>query len=294
MEEIKTVSLSRHSRLFAIADIHQDYLFVQAKQHPYLEEPYRAESYAIAYLKKGSIHFSTGLLHTIVQAPAMITLAPSVIRSFDKSSDMMEMDIIFFKDSFLLEEHADLFFLLKYDFFENHALHVLPLNDQNQKKTALIFELINSTQKSVNYHTSAVIRNYIFVLIYEVDAYYRNLPTLPDSLANVPSLVGRFRQLLKRYYLQERKLEFYASKLHITPKYLSAIMKRHTGRPARDWIDEVIILEAKVLLQNQSLNISQISNQLGFIDQSIFGKFFKANTAISPMAYRKKFLYVSN
>ncbi|WP_369427719.1 helix-turn-helix domain-containing protein [Pontibacter harenae] len=50
-----------------------------------------------------------------------------------------------------------------------------------------------------------------------------------------------------------------------------------------------VALEAKVLLQNRTLTVSQVSDLLNFSDQSLFGKFFKANTGISPVEYRKKF-----
>ena len=89
--------------------------------------------------------------------------------------------------------------------------------------------------------------------------------------------------------MHERKLEFYAGQLNITPKSLSAAIKKQTGRSAGEWIDDTIILEAKVLLQNKTLSVSQISNMLNFSDQSVFGKFFRAGTAMSPVEYRKKF-----
>jgi AraC-like DNA-binding protein len=90
-------------------------------------------------------------------------------------------------------------------------------------------------------------------------------------------------------YMQERKLDFYAGKLNVTTKYLSTTLKKHTGRSAGEWIDETIALEARVLLQNLSYTVAQVSNQLNFTDQSTFGKFFKSNTGFSPLEYRKRF-----
>jgi AraC-like DNA-binding protein len=89
--------------------------------------------------------------------------------------------------------------------------------------------------------------------------------------------------------MHEHRLAFYASHLHLTPKSLSAAIKKETGRSAGKWIDDTIILEAKVLLQNKTLTVSQISGMLNFSDQSVFGKFFRANAGISPIEYRKKF-----
>jgi AraC-like DNA-binding protein len=89
--------------------------------------------------------------------------------------------------------------------------------------------------------------------------------------------------------MKEHKLDFYASQLHLTPKSLSAAIKKQTGKSAGKWIDDTVTLEAKVLLQNKSLTVSQVSSLLNFSDQSVFGKFFRANAGLSPVAYRKKF-----
>lgn len=286
MEKIRTFSLSRHSRLFSVEDLNREYLFVSATRHPLMEEPYRAESYAIAYLKTGKIRLQAGLISHDIQAPAIITLAPSVIRSFSKSSELIDLEIIFFKASFLLEKHADLFFLLKHDFFENSELTVLSQNQQVMEKIDHIFRLVSLTHYSSNSHATNIIRSYIFVLIYEIDSVYREKQTgLPAFTLN--PLVAKFRQLLKASYLTDRRLEFYADRLSVTPKHLSAAVKKNTGKSAGEWIAEMVVLEGKVLLQNSNLTVAQISNQLSFGDQSVFGKFFRANTGMSPVEYRK-------
>lgn len=290
MEEIKTFSIARHSRLFSIPDKNRDYLFVAATVHPYPEEPYRAVSYAIAHLNEGSIYLQAGLNSYEIHAPAIITLGPGVIRSFRKRSDLLKMDIMFFKDTFLLEKYADPLFLSKYEFFENADLHVMNLQEEYNGRFCKLFSMIQSTNSQANYHQVEIIRHYIFALIYEIDAYYKQ-----SSIINQPSLIGftlfaKFKQLLNRNYMHERKLEFYASHLHVMPKSLSAAVKKQTGKSAGKWIDETIVLEAKVLLQNKSLTVSMISGMLNFSDQSVFGKFFKANSGMSPIAYRKKLM----
>lgn len=287
MEDIKTFSLSRHSRLFSVPENGKEYLFVSSGDHPYHEEPYRAESYAIAYIKEGGVRLNVGLSVWDVDAPSIITLAPTDIRYFSKRSDFLKMDVIFFKDTFLLERYADLFFLFKYDFFGGADLHVLPLKEAYFVKINKIFELIQLTQEGSNYHKAELVRNYIFALVYEIDEYYRQHN--PEPLKQKGHLLfAKFRQLLRSNYMRERKLDFYANLLNLTPKSLSAAIKKQTGKSAGKWIDDAITLEAKVLLQNKTLTVSQITDLLNFSDQSVFGKFFRANTGISPVEYRKK------
>lgn len=286
---MKTFSLSRHSRLFAVPDNSKEYLFVSSGNRPYHEEPYRAESYAIVYIKEGGVKLNTGLVSWEVEAPSIITLGPSVIRYFTKSSDLLKMDVIFFKDTFLLDGHANPFFLDGFNFFENNDRHVLPLKDPEVIRFSNIFQLIQLTQATASYHQAELIRNYIFALVYEIDAYYRQHISGPKTSLEGNALYTKFRHLLSLNYLREHKLDFYAGHLHVTPKSLSAVIKKKTGRSAGKWISDTLTLEAKVLLQNKMLTVSQVSEMLNFSDQSVFGKFFRANTGMSPVGYRKKF-----
>jgi AraC-like DNA-binding protein len=98
--------------------------------------------------------------------------------------------------------------------------------------------------------------------------------------------VERFLELAEKHFKTERQVGFYAEKLHITPKYLSQIIKANTGKSANDWIDDYVMLEAKALLKSSKLTIQQISDELNFADQSIFGKYFKRLEGVSPKEYR--------
>ncbi|SDG90866.1 AraC-type DNA-binding protein [Dyadobacter soli] len=289
MKSIRTFSLSRHSKLFSVPDNGREYLFVRSGDTPYQEEPYRAESYALAYIKEGGVRINVGLSSWEAAAPSIITLAPSDIRFFTKSSDLLKMDVIFFRDTFLMERYPDPFFLSKFDFFGNDDHHVLPLADAGFTKINSIYELIHLTHETGNVHKAELVRNYIFALIYEIDGGYRQNHILNSMPQREHPLFLKFRQLLRSNYLQERKLDFYAENLHLTPKSLSAAIKKQTGKPAGKWIDDAVTLEAKVLLQNETLTVAQVAEMLNFSDQSVFGKFFRANAGLSPIEYRKKF-----
>ncbi|WP_431215847.1 helix-turn-helix domain-containing protein [Puia sp. P3] len=290
MSKISTFTLSRHSRLFSVPeDGNEKYLFVKSGDTPYQEEPYRAESYALAFIKEGGVKLTAGLLSWDVDAPAIITLAPSVIRYFSKRSDRLKMDVIFFKESFLLERHADPFFLGSFEFFEDIGRCVLPLNPTNATKFARIYDLAQQARSASQSHQDLIVRSYIFALLYELEAYYRQYTAEKPPPSRGYPLFDQFRKLLRENYMREHKLDFYSSRLHVTSKSLSAAVKKHTGKSAGKWIDDTIILEAKVLLQNKTLTVSQIAGMLNFSDQSVFGKFFRAGAGMSPVEYRKKF-----
>ena len=99
-------------------------------------------------------------------------------------------------------------------------------------------------------------------------------------------LFHRFIQLVHDHCQQERNIVFYADKLCITPKYLSQLIHRASGKFASDWIRDFVILEAKALLKNEKFSVQQISDMLHFPNPSFFGKYFKAATGMTPRQYR--------
>jgi AraC-like DNA-binding protein len=59
------------------------------------------------------------------------------------------------------------------------------------------------------------------------------------------------------------------------------------GKSPTQWIDELIVLEAKVLLYQSRLTISEVSYELGIEDPSYFGRMFKKYTGQTPTDFRK-------
>ncbi|WP_379800372.1 helix-turn-helix domain-containing protein [Flavobacterium chungangensis] len=281
--KILTYSLTHHKSLFSYAD-QKEYFYIQTSEHPYITEPYRAESYAIEFLRKGSILMHTGLETKVVHAPAIIALGPSVIRSFSKNEDEILIDIIFFKPQFFLENQANVFFLTQYDFFENSDSNTSPLAKAEESKFERIFSLIKDVLEDQSKHQASILRSYLYILIYEIDGIQKEKN--PTEVQN--PLYEKFKELLFKDFLNFRSVQHYADELNVSRKYLSEVIKKHSGKTASDWISEMVILEAKVLLQNKKMSINQISDLLHFSDQSVFGRFFKNYEGISPLEYRKK------
>ena len=96
-----------------------------------------------------------------------------------------------------------------------------------------------------------------------------------------------FMLALFRLYRKERDVAYYARMQHITPRYFSTIIKEKSGNSALQWIVQMVITEAKQLLEGSDLSIKEIADQLNFPTQSFFGKYFKQYVGISPKEYRK-------
>lgn len=96
----------------------------------------------------------------------------------------------------------------------------------------------------------------------------------------------QFLDLLVLHYRTEHLVDFYAAKIHITPHYLTLIVKKLGGQSVSEFIFQLLYSEAKYLLQQPSISVQSISADLNFSDQSSFGKFFKRNSGLSPREFR--------
>ena len=96
-----------------------------------------------------------------------------------------------------------------------------------------------------------------------------------------------FLEYLGDNYKMARDIGFYADKLCITAKHLSEVVKEVSGKTALDVIEEYVLTECKALLLSTTMTIQEISDELNFPSQSVFGKYFKRLTGLSPKGYRK-------
>lgn len=99
-------------------------------------------------------------------------------------------------------------------------------------------------------------------------------------------LFKQFMELLSNHFMQKRKVEFYASELCVTSKYLSAVVKQASGKTPAAWITEKVINEIKYRLLYSQATIKEIAFELNFCNISFFGKYFKSQTGMSPLHYR--------
>jgi AraC-like DNA-binding protein len=149
-------------------------------------------------------------------------------------------------------------------------------------------KVLSSAQSNKREVVGSLLTSFTYV---SLDVWTRQLAEAREkessSSARINQTFERFIALVTEYHNQERGMAFYADKLCLTPKYLSKLVKQASGRSAPDWIDSFVILEAKNLLKYSDKAIKEIVYELHFPNQSVFYKFFKAHTGMTPSDYRK-------
>jgi len=100
------------------------------------------------------------------------------------------------------------------------------------------------------------------------------------------SIFNEFLELLSSQKQKRHQVAYYANELCITPKHLSTICRKVSGKTPTKWITDSVMEDSYMLLRSTSLSIKEISNRLGFPNSSFFGQYFREQAGITPMKYR--------
>lgn len=250
-------------------------------------EAHRTNHYAVCLLSEGEMTVETNLFVHHAQSPSVFVIAPGVIRRFLDTEKIIKSTVLFFDKEYFLRNQANIHFLDKFDFFEQKDQHIIELDELQHRKFLNYFEQIEQKVADTTPHAPDIIRSFIYILLNELDDIAGSRSRAQSTAMNRNErLLQEFKTLLTRNFIKERQLTFYAEQLHVTSKYLSSAVKEASGKTAGDWISEIVLLEAKIMLQDKQLSIAQIADILQFTDPSHFSKFFKNKTGKNPLVYR--------
>lgn len=148
-------------------------------------------------------------------------------------------------------------------------------------------------RKNMEDGNSEVIKGLAHALSYTILLMVKRFQTNPynsegNDVSRAHELFDQFMTLLHAYHDRERSIQFYADKMCLTPKYISGMIKSYSGKCALNWINEYVVLEAKMMLRYTAMTVQEISDSLNFPTQSAFGKYFKQQVGVSPKQYRTK------
>jgi len=233
---------------------------------------------------KGRVEGSINLKPYIFSENNLFMILPGqIIQYFYKSDDYSGLHIAMSKrfiDNLELNIKDSISALLHLK--ENPIIY---LSTDDMEYLLDYFNILRQTvRRTLNPNRAEVVRLLIMALFYNFQQIQGKVSVTKSKRDD---LFEAFYNLLLAHYKESREVGFYADKLCITPKYLSAVIKEMTGKSAFEWINDYVSLEAKALLKSTNMTIQQISDELSFANQSFFGKYFKRMTGMSPKEYRR-------
>ncbi len=271
-------SLIEKSRLDEVGEIFKDY-------------PMKPSFTVAIFCTSGQIRFNVNLHSYEVSAREILMIHEGDIVEFKGASADSEASAAAFKTGFFfrIDTHIDATMQLRRMLTEHPLFRP---SDGVIDELTVLYNLM----KAKIVETENPFRHAIVVAFSKVMAYcaYHNM--LDDSTFGAverkspgrhEQLCNRFMDEVKKNFTRERGVAFYAERLSVTPKYLSQVVRKVSGRFASDWINDYVILEAKAMLKSHRYTAQEVAYTLNFASQSSFGKFFKKNVGIAPMEYAK-------
>lgn len=137
-------------------------------------------------------------------------------------------------------------------------------------------------------HSSQVTLHLLSTFLWYVDHLWsRHEEASRQSQSREQQLFSDFIQLLSRDVAREHQVDYYASQLCLSTRYVSTLIKKVSGRAAKEWIDDALISRIKIELKHSNKSIAQISDEMNFPNPSFFSKYFKRETGMTPGRYRE-------
>jgi len=236
--------------------------------------------YQFVWTNKGKGVHNIDLQSYQMRPNLLFALSPGIVHDCKSELDLGGY-ILHFSPAFLLPEDklgGDV--LLGDNYYE-----VAEATEEEGREIDLIFEKILGEALAKRKGYLQIIRALIHILL--IYKQRMLLKTKPDE-QNSTSLSRQFNQLVDRYYLQERHVQYYATQLHISVSHLNNSIKASTGLSASEHIRQKIMLEAKRQLSFSASSISEIAFHLGFEDPNYFWKYFKRYTGLTPGQFKQK------
>jgi AraC-like DNA-binding protein len=277
--------------LLTIIDLAEARKSAQAQGIPPVTTPIVQQFYTVA-LKRGmkgplyyghqSYDFSDGVL---------FFLAPGQVFAADPALDTSELS------GWLLVFHPDLLNryplgkkIASYGFFSYEVHEALHLSEREESVLNGLMQNIQSEyERPIDAFSQDVLISQLELLLnYANRFYHRQFLTRRTAEHD---LLSRFETLLNAYFAEEAgqplpTVQYFADALHVSPAYLSDMLRTLTGQSTQQHIHHSLIEKAKQLLLTSSLSINETAFRLGFEYPQYFTRLFKSKTGVTPAAFR--------
>lgn len=273
--------LETHTEAKASGD---DYCICDICRLPLLNVPFKIYEYGCFICLQGEANGIIDLMPCHLKVGCMVVNVPGQLleqhsMSHDFKGVYVVMSSVFVKG-----------LGLPYDFQLDRMLRESPVVElrQSQLEALLMYcAMARRLLEAERPFRTETLHHLTCAFFYGIGSYIYQMSDSPHY-SNDEKIMQRFLAEVKEHYRKERKVQFYADRLHISVSHLFYVIKRVSGRSPGDWIDECVVSDACAMLKGSSLTILQISQELGFPSQSFFGKYFKRINGMSPKSYREK------
>lgn len=247
--------------------------------------PHRKTVHDFVFLTRGTTVRSKGLSEYAVAANTFFFLPATQITTHlsmapDAEGYYCHFDIELLTNGFV---QSSVLGQLPFLQFTGNPLVQLPL-----AAVATVSQLLQRLEQAEAENAPDVldlIRAYLLALFTELKRYV----DAEDAVAKTAAvrITQLYKEALARHIYHKHSVSAYAELLAVSPNHLNKCVKTVTGKSAQETLDDMVLLEAKALLRQTSLSISEIAYKLGKEDHSSFSRFFRLKTSQTPKEYKR-------
>jgi AraC family transcriptional regulator, transcriptional activator of pobA len=172
-----------------------------------------------------------------------------------------------------------------FSFLKNGNRNVFYLTPAQSIILQQIFENLMSESNLFN---DDIVRHYLLILLYKLKSFELLQDNRTKTMSIHSSLFSQFENLLRQTNYENTNISNYASILNVTPRTLSEAVQKETGKTPKQFLQDMIFLEAKILLLHSTMQISEIATKLNFHDTPHFTRFFTKVSGITPLQFRRE------
>jgi len=261
--------------------------FVNAHQD--IQFPHRHDFYQIVLFTRGSGRHSIDFQQFEVLPHQVYYMAPGQIHTWEFDADT-EGYLVNFNESFFASMYQNPHYVREFPLFSNISgvsVNILDMTCCAEVEQTFA-EMLEEFEKGGEYKMD-LLRGLLTVILVRLSR------VAPQSFKEGASkhhlvLMRQFEKLIEQHFREKRLPKEYAEMMFMTPNHLNALTNNVLGKSAGDLIRERVLLEAKRLLANSDLLISQIAESLQFEDNAYFTRFFKKYLGTTPEGFRVSYM----
>lgn len=256
--------------------------------NPHLQEVHSHNYYHLVYFTEGSGEHLIDFEKFDAKSGTMYFMKPGQVHQwyFKEEYDGF---VVNFSDNFLDWIGINSSLLHQFKFLQSILVqdHVVEISKYLRESVANAFEEMIIENQQNNQFSNLKIGFYLINMLIDID---RSLKSSNHNTNDYQSLLlNNFQALIEQNFKTKKLPKEYAELLYITPNHLNALCKDVLGTSAGELIRSRIVLEAKRLLVNKEVSVTEIAYLLNFQDASYFVKFFKKYTNFTPEQFRKQY-----
>ncbi|MEL6537940.1 MAG: helix-turn-helix transcriptional regulator [Bacteroidota bacterium] len=244
-------------------------------------QPHRLGFHVLLWIREGKVKHTVDFHEYTLGEGQALLITKGQVHAFNAECEYQGYILLFTEEFLLQQVPAATQYLVD-------RLHYSPLGGvQNPTQLSLIqqWEPLLEEVSSPKIGQSEMVGAWLSMLLIYVE---RSQPQTQLTLTTDVhfSLFEQFQQQVEVQYAQSRDAKVYAEALGISYKHLNEVSKKFTGKTAKAFIDEYVLLESKRFLISSTQSVKEIAYRCGFDEPTNFLKYFKNLTGMTPQQFR--------